>query len=170
MGVSDDVDAPRRRDLRAFPVAVIARGILTARFHVWIPKGRFPMADVNQSDVYRGFIACLNRQDWATLEHFVANDLKYNDKQIGLSGYRKLLTRFCDEIPDVYFELAKLVSQPPLLASRLVFNCTPRGTFLGLPVRGKRISFAENAIYVFQDDRIREVWSVLDKTAIEAQL
>jgi predicted ester cyclase len=128
------------------------------------------MAEVNQSDVYRGFIACLNRQDWATLEHFVANDLRYNDEQIGLSGYRKMLTRFCDEIPDVYFELAKLVSQPPLLASRLVFNCTPRGTFLGLPVRGKRISFAENAIYAFQGDRIREVWSVIDKTAIEAQL
>ncbi|QYD67036.1 ester cyclase [Paraburkholderia edwinii] len=127
------------------------------------------MAEVNQSDVYRGFIACLNRQDWSTLEHFV-DDLRYNDKQIGLSGYRKMMTQFCDEIPDVYFELAKLVSQPPLLASRLVFNCTPRGTFLGLPTRGKRISFAENAIYAFQDDRIREVWSVLDKTSIDAQL
>jgi predicted ester cyclase len=81
-----------------------------------------------------------------------------------------MLTRFCDEIPDVYFELAKLVSQPPLLASRLVFNCSPKDTFLGLPVHGKRISFAENAIYAFQGDRIREVWSVIDKTAIEAQL
>jgi predicted ester cyclase len=81
-----------------------------------------------------------------------------------------MLTQFFDEIPDVYFEPAKLVSQPPLLASRLVFNCTPRGTFLGPPAHGKRISFAENAIYAFQGDRICEVWSVLDKTAIEAQL
>ena len=82
------------------------------------------MAEENQSDVYRGFIACLNRQDWATLEHFVANDLKYNDKQIRLSGYRKLLTRFRDEIPDVYFELAKLVSQP--LFSRAGWFLTAR--------------------------------------------
>jgi predicted ester cyclase len=37
-------------------------------------------------------------------------------------------------------------------------------------VCGKRISFAENAIYAFQGDRICEVWAVFDKTAIEEQL
>ncbi|TGQ20515.1 ester cyclase, partial [Mesorhizobium sp. M00.F.Ca.ET.220.01.1.1] len=34
----------------------------------------------------------------------------------------------------------------------------------------KRVSFAENVIYDFQDGRIREVWSVIDKAAIQAQL
>jgi predicted ester cyclase len=40
----------------------------------------------------------------------------------------------------------------------------------GLPVHGKRVSFAENVFYQFQGRRISEVWSVIDKAAIQAQL
>jgi predicted ester cyclase len=56
------------------------------------------------------------------------------------------------------------------LAVRLAFDCTPVGSFLGLPVYGNRVTFAENAIYAFKNEKIREVWSVIDKEAIEAQL
>jgi predicted ester cyclase len=52
----------------------------------------------------------------------------------------------------------------------LNFDCTPKDTFLGLHVNGRRISFAENVIYEFLGGKIREVWSVIDKAAIEAQL
>jgi predicted ester cyclase len=37
-------------------------------------------------------------------------------------------------------------------------------------VNGKRVSFCENVFYQFRDGKIRQVWSVLDKIAIEAQL
>ena len=39
-----------------------------------------------------------------------------------------------------------------------------------LDVNGKRISFTENVFYEFRQDRIVQVWSVIDKAAIEAQL
>ncbi|WP_371857785.1 ester cyclase [Pseudomonas sp. NFACC04-2] len=42
------------------------------------------------------------------------------------------------------------------------------GDFLGLAVHEARISFAENVFYAFEDSRIREVWSSIDKQAIEA--
>jgi predicted ester cyclase len=32
------------------------------------------------------------------------------------------------------------------------------------------VSFAENVFYKFEGDRIKTVWSVIDKTAIEGQL
>ncbi|MCL7931073.1 ester cyclase [Halomonas sp. ATCHA] len=32
------------------------------------------------------------------------------------------------------------------------------------------MTFCENAFYLFHDQKIREVWSVIDKAAIEAQL
>ncbi|HWL21860.1 MAG TPA: ester cyclase, partial [Bradyrhizobium sp.] len=63
-----------------------------------------------------------------------------------------------------------LVSDAPYVASRLGFNCTPKGRFLGLDVNGKRVSFAENVFYEFREARIAQVWSVIDKAAIEAQL
>ena len=50
------------------------------------------------------------------------------------------------------------------------FNCTPRERFLNLNVGGRTVSFAENVFYEFLDERIVQVWSVIDKAAIEAQL
>jgi predicted ester cyclase len=37
-------------------------------------------------------------------------------------------------------------------------------------VNGRQVVFAENVFYRFRDERIAEVWSVIDEGAIEAQL
>jgi predicted ester cyclase len=122
------------------------------------------------SEIYRGYIACLNQQDWSNLGWFVDENVSRNGQQIGLSGYREMLERDFCEIPDLHFSIQLLISDPPYLASRLFFDCTPKGKFLGLPVNGKKVSFTENVFYEFRGDKIVEVWSVLDKAAIEAQL
>jgi predicted ester cyclase len=55
-------------------------------------------------------------------------------------------------------------------------RCSPqvqlhtKGSFLDLPVNGRAVSFAENVFYEFEAGQIETVWSVIDKTAIEAQL
>jgi predicted ester cyclase len=120
--------------------------------------------------VYRAYIACLNTQDWLRLGEFVQDDVRYNGRPIGLSGYRRMLERDFDAIPDLRFGIALLISDPPYVASRLAFDCTPKGAFLGLRVEGKKVSFSENVFYEFRPDRIARVWSVIDKAAIEAQL
>jgi predicted ester cyclase len=122
------------------------------------------------SDVYRDYIACLNKQDWPKLGQFVDDEVIHNGRRIGLSGYLEMLERDFDEIPDLYFNIQLLISDPPYIASRLGFDCTPKGTFLGLDVKGKRVSFTENVIYEFRSAKIVQVWSVIDKAAIEAQL
>ncbi|MGJ4943309.1 ester cyclase [Bradyrhizobium sp. HKCCYLS1011] len=122
------------------------------------------------SDIYRDYIACLNRQDWSQLGQFVADDVHHNERPFGLAGYRAMLEQDFREIPDLYFNVELLISDPPYIGSRLKFECTPKGQFLGLAVNGKRLSFAENVFYLFQDDKIWRVWSVIDKAAIEAQL
>jgi predicted ester cyclase len=81
-----------------------------------------------------------------------------------------MLQKDFGDIPDLWFDIRLLVADPPYIASRLQFNCTPKQTFLGLNVNGKQISFAENVIYAFRDEKIIEVWSVIDKAAVEAQL
>ncbi|TIT40131.1 MAG: ester cyclase [Mesorhizobium sp.] len=128
------------------------------------------MIKTDLRDVYRDYIACLNKQDWAKLGQFVDDEVIHNGRRLGLSGYREMLERDFDEIPDLYFNVQMLISDPPYIASRLGFDCTPKGTFLGLPVGGRRVSFAENVIYEFRGEKIVQVWSVIDKAAIEAQL
>lgn len=128
------------------------------------------MIDLALPDIYRGYIACLNSQDWPSLEHFVHSDVTYNGQQIGILKYREMLERNFYEIPDLYFSIDLLIAAPPYIATRLFFDCAPKGTFLGLPVNGKRVSFAENVFYEFRKEKIAHVWSVIDKPAIEAQL
>jgi predicted ester cyclase len=122
------------------------------------------------AEVYRAYIACLNRRDWATLGRFVDDVVCRNGERLGLDGYRAMLEGDYAAIPDLRFEILTLVSEPPWVASRLWFDCTPIGTFLGLPVNGRRVSFAENVFYRFEGGRIREVWSLIDKEGIEARL
>jgi predicted ester cyclase len=128
------------------------------------------MTKTDLAEIYRAYIACLNRQDWPTLGQFVDDDAIHNGRRVGLSGYREMLEGDFAEISDLYFNIQILISDLPYIASRLGFDCTPRGTFLGLHVGGKRVSFTENVIYEFRNEKIAQVWSVVDKAAIEAQL
>lgn len=122
------------------------------------------------SVICRRYIACLNQQDWPNLGGFVHEEVHHNGRPIGLSGYREMLEADFRAIPDLSFDVEMLVSEPPRLASRLLFHCTPKAMLFGLPVNGRKVRFAENVFYDFLDGRIRRVWSVIDKAAIEAQL
>ena len=59
------------------------------------------MIKTDLSDVYREYIACLNKQDWPKLEQFVHDEVCYNGQQVRLSGYRKMLEKDFSEIPDL---------------------------------------------------------------------
>ncbi|KAA0588955.1 putative ester cyclase [Azospirillum lipoferum] len=128
------------------------------------------MAGTDLSALYRGYISCLNDQDWQSLGRFVHEDVHYNGEKIGLSGYREMLEGDFRAIPDLRFTIDLLVAQPPHVASRLLFDCTPKGVLFDLPVNGRRVRFSENVFYGFRNDRIDTVWSVIDKAAIASQL
>ena len=128
------------------------------------------MSKSDLADIYRGYIACLNEQDWLKLGKFVDANVSHNGRKIGLSGYRSMLEKDFRDIPDLHFNIELLISDPPYVASRLAFDCSPIGQFLGLDINGKRVSFAENVFYEFWQDKIVRVWSVIDKAAIEPQL
>ena len=128
---------------------------------------------MNKEDLtsaYHDYIACLNKQDWQKLSRFVHKDVQRNGRKLGLDGYRAMLEKDFEDVPDLSFKIDLLVSEPPTIASRLRFDCTPKGQLFGLPVNGRKISFAENVFYIFRDDKIELVWSVIDTVAIEAQL
>ena len=81
--------------------------------------GAIAVIKTDLSDIYRTYIACLNKQDWPKLQQFVDDDVTYNGRRIGLSGYRAMLEKDFDEIPDLHFNIQPLASDPPCKASRL---------------------------------------------------
>lgn len=121
-------------------------------------------------DAYLEYIECLNTQDWGKLQRHVAENVEYNGTVLGLDGYQEMLVADFRGIPDLSFNIAFLVCDPPIIASRLAFDCTPVGQLFGLPVNGKQVSFEENVFYEFREDKIRTVWSVIDKASVADQI
>jgi predicted ester cyclase len=125
---------------------------------------------VSLSDLYRAYIDCLNRQAWEELGQYVDDAVQHNGRPLKLSGYRDMLRQDFEDIPDLRFNIELLANSPPLIAARLAFRCSPKGTFLGVGINGRMVSFAENVFYEFRSAKIASVWSVIDKVAIEAQV
>ncbi|QWA09157.1 ester cyclase [Sodalis ligni] len=119
---------------------------------------------------YHAYIDCLNKQDWGALSQYVAEDVHHNGRPLKLAGYRAMLVKDFQDIPDLHFVIDHLICEPPFIAARLAFNCSPKGDFLGLNIDGRRVSFAENVFYEVRSYRIVEVWSIIDKHAIELQI
>jgi predicted ester cyclase len=128
------------------------------------------LSEPDLSAIYRSYLDCLNRRDWPLLGQFVDEHVVHNGRPFGLAGYRAMLEQDVSDIPDVRFDIELLVTDAHFVASRLRFDCTPAVSFLGLDTAGKRIAFAENVFYRFRDGKIVEVWSLIDRSAIEAQI
>lgn len=122
------------------------------------------------NDIYLAYLDCLNHQAFVDLGTFVGDHVEHNGRPFGLSGYRDMLVRDFADIPDLRFEAEIRVSDATRIAARLSFDCTPRTTFMDLPVNGRRVQFCEHVFYEFEHNKIRRVWSVIDKVAIERQL
>ncbi|MQT13382.1 ester cyclase [Segnochrobactrum spirostomi] len=120
--------------------------------------------------LYDRYIACLNARDWERLGEFVADGAIHNGRRLGVDGYRAMLEENCRDIPDLQFNLALVVADEGHIASRIRLDCVPIGEFLGLPVNGRRVVFHEHAFYTLVAGKIAEVFSLIDKAAIEAQL
>lgn len=121
-------------------------------------------------DAYSRYISCLNAQAWESLHLFVSDIAQHNGILLGVNGYREMLINDYQQIPDLRFNIGLMVVEPPIIASRLDFACTPVGSFLNLPIIGRKVQFSENVFYEFVDYKISKVWSIIDKSAIEEQL
>lgn len=126
------------------------------------------MSDLRE--LYRGYIARLNAQDWVRLGRLIAGEGADNGRVAGLTGYRAMLERDFAAIPDLRFDIRLLLADPPFIACELAFDCHPKGMLIRLPVNGRRVTFTGNGLYEFRAKRIVAVRPVIDAAAIAAQL
>jgi predicted ester cyclase len=128
------------------------------------------LSEQDLTTVYRDYLACLNERRWDDLARFVADDVVYNGRSVGLSGYRSMLEADVQATPDLQFSPEILLADGDVVSCRLFFRCTPQRALLGIAATGARISFAEHVFYRFDRGRIAEVWSLIDKDAVREQM
>jgi predicted ester cyclase len=119
---------------------------------------------------YRSYLDALNERRLDDLVHHVQDELTYNGRTMTRRQYQDMLAADIAAVPDLVFDAHIIVAGGDQVACRLFFDCTPRHEFLGFSPNGQRVSFAEHVFYRFRDGRIAAVWSLIDRSAIEAQL
>jgi predicted ester cyclase len=124
----------------------------------------------NLATHYHRYLQCLNERRWDDLHEFVDDELTYNSTRMRLADYRAARQAEVLAIPDLRFTAELVVADTDTVAARLYFRCTPQQPFLGFEPTGTLMSFAEHVFYRFRDQRITEVWSLIDTQAIAEQI
>jgi len=119
---------------------------------------------------YRAYLDALNERRLDDLVDFVQDELSYNGETMTRRQYRDLIAGDIAAVPDLFFDAQIIVAAADRVACRLVFDCTPQHEFLGFTPNGERLRFAEHVFYRFHDGRIAAVSSLIDRSAIAAQL
>jgi predicted ester cyclase len=119
---------------------------------------------------YLDYIASLNDRRFDELGRFVAADAVHNGRALGVLGYLAMLEDDVATIPDLFFDVVHLAVDGDLVAARIRFRITPVAAFRGFAPTGATVEFVEHVFYRFVDDRIAEVFSVIDDDALRRQL
>jgi predicted ester cyclase len=128
------------------------------------------MTNADLETRYRGYLDALNERRLDDLVLYVQDELSYNGEIMTRRQYRDLIAADITAIPDLIFDAHIVVASGDNVACRLVFDCTPQHEFLGFSPNGERLVFAEHVFYHFRGGRIAAVSSLIDRSAIEAQL
>ena len=128
------------------------------------------MSAIDLKQHYSNYITTLNERRFDDLGIFVSDELVYNDATMTAGQYRELLEDDVRRIPDLFFDVQQCIVDDGYVACRIRFDCSPRESFRGLEPTGSRVVFDEHVFYRFQEDRIAQVWSLLDVAALERHL
>ncbi|TCK27505.1 ester cyclase [Pseudonocardia endophytica] len=124
---------------------------------------------MDEERIYQRYLDTLNERRFDDLGQFVHDRLVYNDEDWTLGRYVGRLVDDVAVIPDLRYDAELVVTGPDRIAARLRFDCSPRGTFLGVETDGRRVAFAEHVFYRLHDGRIDRVWSLIDVEAVRRQ-
>lgn len=137
-----------------------------------------PGAPLDLESRYRAYLTVLNERRLDDLVEHVHDELTYNGEPLTRRQYQDLIAADLAAAPDLFYDgqLVVAAADPAgnavggQVACRLVFDCAPRGEFLGFRPDGARLRFAEHVFYRYEQGRIAAVRSMIDRAAVAEQL
>jgi steroid delta-isomerase-like uncharacterized protein len=130
----------------------------------------------NKSVVRQMFESYYNAGDLAAAADVLAPDAVLHDPgtprpiRHGPQYARVRLRAHLDGTPDLHYELLDIIAEGDLVAYRWLMTGTHRGTLLGVPATGARLSEAGTSFARIRDGKIVEVWHAYDALGLAHQL
>lgn len=115
-----------------------------------------------------------NREHFTPIEAVMAEEFDFHvggtDQTMGVSELREIVRRWHVGFPDLHFEIHAVVASNRRAAAHATLGGTHQGPWGGLEPTGRSISVEHMFFFRFEDDRIVEVWELLDREELRTQL
>jgi steroid delta-isomerase-like uncharacterized protein len=120
--------------------------------------------------IVRGFIEAYNERKLDLINDFVSPDYIDHDKNIGREGLKQLIAMGITAFPDWLETVEDIIAEGDKVWVRLSYTGTHKGTFIGLPPTGKKISSKAVDVYRIVNGKLAEYWNVTDNINIFKQI
>lgn len=75
-----------------------------------------------------------------------------------------------ETFPDITASIEALVAEDDLVAVRVSYSATHEGEYLGVPATGEEVSFEGTNVLRIEDEKIAEVWPLVDTFSVFQQI
>jgi steroid delta-isomerase-like uncharacterized protein len=128
----------------------------------------------DQKDAYGGVIAAISDGDLAALDVFLAQDLIDHNpvpgQAPGIIGFKQWASAVRSSFPDFRGSVETVLAEGNLVAGRVTWRGTQRGSFLGVPPSDREVEIAAFHIVRLSAGRIVEWWGTADLLGVLEEL
>jgi steroid delta-isomerase-like uncharacterized protein len=132
------------------------------------------MSAESNTAVVRRFEEAFAANDVAAIDALCAPDLVDHNPAPGqspdLAGFKRTIARYTSTFPDLHSDLAAVIGEGDLVATRWTVTGTHRAEFFGIPATGKRVAGEGMNFYRPAGGKITEVWTQFDALGLLQQL
>jgi steroid delta-isomerase-like uncharacterized protein len=89
---------------------------------------------------------------------------------LDFAGMKNFYTALWGAFPDLTIEIDELIGEGDKVVWRITAAGTHRGPFQGVPATGKAVKFGAQYTFRFENGKIVERWSTLDRLALLMQI
>jgi steroid delta-isomerase-like uncharacterized protein len=87
-----------------------------------------------------------------------------------MAGLKKFYTALWGAFPDLTIHIDELVGEGDKVVWRITASGTHSGAFQGVPATGKSVKFGAHYTFRFENGKIVERWSTLDRLSLLVQI
>jgi steroid delta-isomerase-like uncharacterized protein len=121
-------------------------------------------------DIVRRVEKAFNDRDLNAIEEVVADHLLDRSEFLGGTDFRVRLGRILEAFPDAHVTVDDVIHAGSVLAARWTVTGTHRGTFLGFPATGRKVTTSGISLAIVHKGKVVEYWGFPDLQSVAGQL
>jgi steroid delta-isomerase-like uncharacterized protein len=124
----------------------------------------------NRDLVIRFYQEGVNGRMWDVVADLLAPDFTHNGQRLGPSGQRRSLETLYAAFPDARVAIDDMVAAGDRVATRMTWTAIHRGAFMGIPARGRRVTWTAISIIRVSGGKIAQAWVNEDDLGLLEQI